>query len=191
MMVGRPITLPTFKLSGKELLVIDSFKYVGSFFADDGSMSREMDVCALAAFRQFQDTWASLKLSIKQKMDAYRTFALPIFLYGCKTWTWTEVLMGRLEVIHSKCLRRIVGMKLTDRHRLETIRELCGTSSPEFMVPRSLARDGRVEQLKLRPGHRDIKDFSGMYSSAIRGCHEEGAGSGTTFRDFLKLPGHT
>eukprot|EP00955_Chlamydomonas_euryale_P093491 364788-Chlamydomonas_euryale.AAC.1 len=24
-----------------------------------------------------------------------------------------------------------------------------------------------------------------------RGCHEEGSGGGTTFRDFLKLPGHT
>eukprot|EP00955_Chlamydomonas_euryale_P068879 360256-Chlamydomonas_euryale.AAC.4 len=30
-----------------------------------------------------------------------------------------------------------------------------------------------------------------MYSSAIRRCHEEGSGGGTTFQDFLKLPGHT
>jgi len=86
------MTLPTFKLCGKELLVTDSFKIqvsiytfitiLGSFFADDGSMSREMDVRnvrALAAFRQFQDIWASPKLSSKQKMDVYRTFVLPIF----------------------------------------------------------------------------------------------------------------
>eukprot|EP00955_Chlamydomonas_euryale_P061242 357956-Chlamydomonas_euryale.AAC.2 len=44
MVVGRPMTLPTFKLSGEELLVTDSFKYLGSFFADDESMSGEMDV---------------------------------------------------------------------------------------------------------------------------------------------------
>eukprot|EP00955_Chlamydomonas_euryale_P070901 360885-Chlamydomonas_euryale.AAC.3 len=40
--------------------------------------------------------------------------------------------------------------------------------------------------LKLRLGHRNIKDFSGMYSSAIRGCHEE-----RVFRrrhHFLGLP---
>eukprot|EP00955_Chlamydomonas_euryale_P082633 363751-Chlamydomonas_euryale.AAC.1 len=30
-----------------------------------------------------------------------------------------------------------------------------------------------------------------MYSSAIRGCHEEGSGGGTFFLEFLKLPGHT
>eukprot|EP00955_Chlamydomonas_euryale_P076002 362520-Chlamydomonas_euryale.AAC.9 len=41
MVVGRPMTLPTFKLSGKELLVTDSFKYLGPFFADDGSTSRD------------------------------------------------------------------------------------------------------------------------------------------------------
>eukprot|EP00955_Chlamydomonas_euryale_P097403 365072-Chlamydomonas_euryale.AAC.21 len=58
-------------------------------------------------------------------------------------------------------------------------------------VARSVAEDGRVEQLKLRPGHRSIKDFSGMYSSAIRGHYEAGSGGGTTCRDFLKLPGHT
>eukprot|EP00955_Chlamydomonas_euryale_P084658 363993-Chlamydomonas_euryale.AAC.3 len=66
MVVGRPMTLPMFKLSGKELLVTDSFKYLGSVFADDESTGREMDVRkirALAAFRQFQDIWASPKLS--------------------------------------------------------------------------------------------------------------------------------
>eukprot|EP00955_Chlamydomonas_euryale_P112285 366122-Chlamydomonas_euryale.AAC.17 len=127
--------------------------------------------------------------------------------------------MGRLEVTHSNCLRRIVGMKLTDRHRLKTICEQCGMSSLELMVrrrtlqwmghilrmdedglprqvfdcssARSDAEDGPAEKLNLRPGHRNIENFSEIYSSAIRGCHEEGSGGGTTSRDFLKLPGHT
>eukprot|EP00955_Chlamydomonas_euryale_P078169 363096-Chlamydomonas_euryale.AAC.11 len=43
---------------------------------------------------------------------------------------------------------------------------------------------------KLRSGHRNFKDFPGMYSSAMHGCHEESSGGGTTFWDFLKLPGH-
>eukprot|EP00955_Chlamydomonas_euryale_P009222 98835-Chlamydomonas_euryale.AAC.1 len=69
-------------------------------------------------------------------MDVYRTFVLPSFLYGCETWTWTEVQMGRLEATHSNCLRRFVGVKLTYRHRLATIREQCCTSSLELMVRR-------------------------------------------------------
>eukprot|EP00955_Chlamydomonas_euryale_P100161 365263-Chlamydomonas_euryale.AAC.24 len=147
-------------------------------------------------------------------MDVYRTSILPIFLYGWETWTWTEVQMGRLEVTRCNCLRCIVGVKLTDRHRLETICEQCGTSSLELMVRRrslqwmvhvlqldedrllrqvfdcslasSVAEDGRVEQLKFRWGHRNVKQFSGMYSFASQGCHEEGtvvACGRTTVRD--------
>eukprot|EP00955_Chlamydomonas_euryale_P081810 363628-Chlamydomonas_euryale.AAC.12 len=66
------------------------------------------------------------------------------------------------------------------------------TDPSEDGAPRSVAEDGRVEQLKnLRTGHRNIKDITGMYNSAIRGYHEEGHSGGTNFRDFLKLLGHT
>eukprot|EP00955_Chlamydomonas_euryale_P081711 363618-Chlamydomonas_euryale.AAC.10 len=41
-------------------------------------------------------------------------------------------------------------------------------------LARTVAEDRSLEQLKLRQGHRKIKGFVGMYSSAIRGCHEEG-----------------
>eukprot|EP00955_Chlamydomonas_euryale_P101052 365321-Chlamydomonas_euryale.AAC.19 len=44
--------------------------------------------------------------------------------------------------------------------------------------------------LQSRQGHRNIQN-SGMYSSAIWGCHEEGSGGGITFWDFVKLSGHT
>eukprot|EP00955_Chlamydomonas_euryale_P023314 246139-Chlamydomonas_euryale.AAC.1 len=100
-------------------------------------------------------------------MDMYCTFVLPIFLYGCKTWALTEVQMGRLEVTHSSCLRRIVGMKLRD-----TGLRLYVNNVARHRWTRSVVEDGRVEQLKLRPGQINIKDFSGMYRSAIRGCHE-------------------
>eukprot|EP00955_Chlamydomonas_euryale_P045597 353185-Chlamydomonas_euryale.AAC.1 len=185
MVVRRPMTLPTFKLSGKELLVTDSLKYLGSFIADDRSMSREMDVRALAAFCQFQDIWASPKLSNKQKMDMCRTFVLPIFLNGCKTWTWTE-MMGRLEVAHSNCLRSIVGVKLTDRHKFETIRDKCATSSMELMVHRRtlqwMGHISRVDEDRLPLQ---------CICSAICGCREEKSGGGTTFRDFVNLPGYS
>eukprot|EP00955_Chlamydomonas_euryale_P077576 362971-Chlamydomonas_euryale.AAC.3 len=40
------------------------------------------------------------------------------------------------QVTHSNCLSRIVGVKLTGRHRLETFCEQCGTSSLELMACR-------------------------------------------------------
>eukprot|EP00955_Chlamydomonas_euryale_P100845 365308-Chlamydomonas_euryale.AAC.12 len=51
----------------------------------------------------------------------------------------------------------------------------------DCLLARPVAEDGSVEQTKLRAGHRNIKDLSGMRNSAIRGCHEEGSGNGSTF----------
>eukprot|EP00955_Chlamydomonas_euryale_P079345 363288-Chlamydomonas_euryale.AAC.10 len=72
--------------------------------------------------------------------------------------------MGRLEVTHCHCLRRIVGVKLTDCHRLETVHEQCGIKVSCGRWPR-----GTTE---LRLGHRNIKqeDCSGAYIAAIRGA---------------------
>eukprot|EP00955_Chlamydomonas_euryale_P058920 357241-Chlamydomonas_euryale.AAC.7 len=76
------------------------------------------NVRALAAFHHLQDIRTSHKLSNKQKWVCTRP----------------EVQMGRLEATHPNCLRRIVGVKLTYRHRLVTMREQCGTSSLELLV---------------------------------------------------------
>eukprot|EP00955_Chlamydomonas_euryale_P012451 134098-Chlamydomonas_euryale.AAC.1 len=140
------------------------------------------NVRALAAFRQFQDMWASPKLSNKQKWTCTAHLFCP-FSYTAETWTWTEVQMGRLEVTHSNCLCRIVGVKLTDRHRLETVscrRWLRGITQVE------------AESQEYWRLFWDVQLCNpGMCSSEILGCHEEGSGGGTTFRDFLKFPAHT
>eukprot|EP00955_Chlamydomonas_euryale_P056818 356565-Chlamydomonas_euryale.AAC.6 len=85
MVVWRPMTLPHL-LCDKELLVTDSFKYFASFFAYDGAMGEGWTLETSVHWpyiRQFQDVWASLKLTYRQKMDAHCTFVFPFFLYGC------------------------------------------------------------------------------------------------------------
>eukprot|EP00955_Chlamydomonas_euryale_P094646 364874-Chlamydomonas_euryale.AAC.4 len=57
----------------------------------------------------------------------------------------------------------------------KTTLRLCVNNVARHRWTRSVAEDGRMEQMV----------------SAIRECHEEGSDSSTTFRDFLKLPGHT
>eukprot|EP00955_Chlamydomonas_euryale_P087752 364323-Chlamydomonas_euryale.AAC.1 len=68
------------------------------------------NVHALAAFRQFQDVWASPKLSEARKRVVYCTFILPMFLYSCKTWTQTEVQMDSLRshilTVSATCRRK-------------------------------------------------------------------------------------
>eukprot|EP00955_Chlamydomonas_euryale_P112895 366172-Chlamydomonas_euryale.AAC.2 len=45
--------------------------------------------------------------------------------------------------------------------------------------------------INFAQGDRNIKDSSGMYSSAVQGCHEEGFGGSTILGDFLKLRDRT
>eukprot|EP00955_Chlamydomonas_euryale_P101424 365344-Chlamydomonas_euryale.AAC.8 len=96
MVVRRPMTSPTFKLSGKELMVTYSFEYLGSFFADDGSVSRETDVQsvrALAAFVSFKIHGpAQAEQQAKNRSVSRVCFAHS--LHGCETWTWTELQMA-------------------------------------------------------------------------------------------------
>eukprot|EP00955_Chlamydomonas_euryale_P082223 363690-Chlamydomonas_euryale.AAC.6 len=74
MVVGRPMTLLTFKLSGKELLITGR------------SMSEDMDVQHVHALAAFHETWACPKLSNQQIMDSKWQSHLSIFLCGFRMW---------------------------------------------------------------------------------------------------------
>eukprot|EP00955_Chlamydomonas_euryale_P007959 83949-Chlamydomonas_euryale.AAC.1 len=59
--VGQPVTLPTFLRSGKEQLLTVSLTYLGSFLANDGLMTRGMSITSVHWSRSvgFQGIWAS------------------------------------------------------------------------------------------------------------------------------------
>eukprot|EP00955_Chlamydomonas_euryale_P027188 286674-Chlamydomonas_euryale.AAC.3 len=113
--------------------------------------------------------------------------------------------MGRLGVARSNCLRRIVGMKLTDRHRLEAIHEQCGRSSLELIVcRRTLPPGGRgtyCEWIRItcrgrcprgrtavKTGSQKFKDFSGMYSPKSGGAMKKVTVEAPLFGTFSSCP---
>eukprot|EP00955_Chlamydomonas_euryale_P086241 364199-Chlamydomonas_euryale.AAC.3 len=60
--------------------------------------------------------------------------------------------MGRREVTHANFLHRVVGVKLTACHRVETLREKYGTSSLALMVrKRALQWMGQVLRMDRLP----------------------------------------
>jgi hypothetical protein len=50
-------------------------------------------------------------LSKNLKIRLYKTIILPVFLYGCETWTLTLREEHRLGVFENRVLRRIFGPK--------------------------------------------------------------------------------
>ena len=50
-------------------------------------------------------------LSKTLKIKIYRTIILPVFLYGCETWSLTLREERRLRVFENRVLRRLFGPK--------------------------------------------------------------------------------
>jgi hypothetical protein len=51
------------------------------------------------------------------KIKIYKTIILPVFFYGCETWSLTLREEHRLKVIENRVLRRIFGPKRDEMAR--------------------------------------------------------------------------
>ena len=53
-------------------------------------------------------------------------FVLSILLYGCETWPLRAGEANDLSIFHHKCLRFILGLRLSDRVSYDVIKRRCG-----------------------------------------------------------------
>jgi len=58
------------------------------------------------------------------KVHLYRTYILPVLLYGCKTWTVAKALSERLDAFDTWCLRGILRVPCTGHTAGETVRSI-------------------------------------------------------------------
>jgi hypothetical protein len=58
-----------------------------------------------------QSLLSSSLLSKNVKVKIYKTIILPVFLYGCETWSLTLREEHKLRVFENRILRRIFGPK--------------------------------------------------------------------------------
>lgn len=114
-------------LRGITIEEVQQFKYLGSKFGNDGHLDQEISnkiQNAAAAFHNMKHIWSS-SYTINFKTLMFRVHVLPVLLYSCETWALTEAQLSRLETFQMKCLRRIVGVTLLDKHRNIDILRLC------------------------------------------------------------------
>jgi hypothetical protein len=76
-----------------------------------------------------QRLWGMKNMSVSVKMRCYSAYVLPTLLFASETWALTQKQTERLECVHSSCLRQLLHVCLSDRHRLVDIRKQCGTVS--------------------------------------------------------------
>ena len=55
--------------------------------------------------------WDSDHVDIGAKVLIYLAIPVNLLLWGCQSWAITEILTKKLEVLHMRCLRRILKIK--------------------------------------------------------------------------------
>ena len=119
---------------------MEEFKYLGTKLTNKNSIQEEIKSrlkLGNACYYSVQNLLYSSLLSKKLKIKIYRTIILPLFLYGCETWSLTLKEEGRLRVFENWVLRRVFGPKrdeVTGEWRKLHNEELSDLFKGEYLV---------------------------------------------------------
>jgi hypothetical protein len=90
------------------------FKYLGMTLTNQDLMQEEIKKrlnSVNACYHSVQNLLSFCLLSRNVKIRIYNTINLPLFMYGCETWSLTLKKEHRLRVFENRVLRRIFGPK--------------------------------------------------------------------------------
>jgi len=146
MSVGESVepSLLNIMLNGERMEVVNSFKYLGSYFSSDGGVKEDVSMRVgegMKTFGAMKKMWKSRSLSVDLKRELYERIVVPTVMYGSESWGMKVEERGKLDVAEMKCLRSMCGVTRMDRVRNEVVRERVG-------VPEKLS--GRVDRKVLK-----------------------------------------
>jgi hypothetical protein len=109
------------ELRGGQLKQVTQFKYLGSLVSADCTFQADINARiakAGAAFHGLRHVWdaPSRVFPVGLKSVVYQTCVRSILLFGSESWALPDTLLDRLSVFHNNCLRRILGVRRSDRH---------------------------------------------------------------------------
>lgn len=157
---------------GQEVLKeVESFKYLGSYISNNGSLDKEIEnriSAASSAFgRLYYRVWKPHHLSLKTKLSIYETTVLSTLLYSSECWTTLKHHLRKLNGFHIRCLKSI--LKITWRDYVpneEVLRKSEMMAIEDIIRQRRLRWAGHLSRMpedriahriafaELREGHR-------------------------------------
>jgi hypothetical protein len=116
------------EIRGETVEVVNQEKYLGSILSSDGKMDKEIAKrisVATYKFKLYDFIWRDKYIGLKTKTILFKVIVLPAFLYSCETWDLIEREYSRIGVVYMRFLRRLLGVKLSDRLSNEEILSKC------------------------------------------------------------------
>ena len=90
---------------------------------------------ALQSLNSLEASWTHRKLVAQHiRINAYRAIVESVLLYNCGTWALTEVQANKLDCAQRKMIRRVLGVKLSDRITNINLYARCGIQPSSVQV---------------------------------------------------------
>ena len=116
-------------VGGKPIKEDESFVYLGSTITKQGGTDEDVTSRigkARGAFIMLKKVWTSKEISTETKMRIFNSNVKSVLFYGCETWKTTGKVQRRLQTFINTCLRRIFGIRWSDREMNEVLWERAG-----------------------------------------------------------------
>jgi hypothetical protein len=108
---------------------VEGFTYLGSNLTcnlDDEVEIKTRLAKAYTTLGALDKIWRSSTIKMPTKMKILNTTAFSTALYRCETWTFTAAIRRRILAFESKCYRRILRVKWTQKLTNDTIFQRVG-----------------------------------------------------------------
>ena len=119
------VDLSDIVIGDRYIPIVNEFVYLGSVITCDLSDEADVDRRIQKAGNAFgmikKCIFSSSKIKLNVKANVYRTFILPILLYGVECWCLTEKLLNRLRSFHHRCVRAMCRVTLLERLSFNSI----------------------------------------------------------------------
>ena len=103
--------------------IVSEFPYLGDIVARDGGDGSAVDRRISSAGKAFgalrKVLFSSTSVNFAAKRAVFESIILSILLYGCESWSLTELHLQRLRLFHAQCLRamcRVTRKHVWDHH---------------------------------------------------------------------------
>ncbi|XP_056673427.1 uncharacterized protein LOC130457275 [Monodelphis domestica] len=167
----RSTNQPCITIDSMQLSNVNTFKYLGSTIANDGSLDHKINARIQNASQALG--WLRSKVlqhrgvSTATKLKVYNAVVLSSLLYGCETWTLYRKHMKQLEQFHQHSLQSIMRIRWQDRITNQEVLDRANSTSIEVMVLKTQLRwSGHV--ICMDPQRIPRQVFYGELSAGLR-----------------------
>ncbi len=117
------------KIYGKEIEEVSEFVYLGHKLSriNDGSAAVQHRISlGWAAFQNNKVLLTSSRIPPKVKGKIYKTYILPVVLYGLDCVNWTSILCEKVEVFQNNMMRIMLDKNILDKIRIKELQKITG-----------------------------------------------------------------